>query len=123
MRARNALGLVLVASALLSSGCSSSNKGKIEGTKWTSQATTVKKKAIPGGALNLEFTTDGRVVYRVAAQTFTGKYTLGMGDRVTLHLDQALSNGKVHSEKIVINGTSMTMTDPDGTTISFTKLE
>jgi hypothetical protein len=120
MRSISALHLVLAALILVSTGCSS-NKGKIEGTKWSSQAAVLKGVNAPAGLLKLEFGKDGKLVYRAGAQTFTGKYSLGMGPNVTLNLDQDLAGRKVHVEKVTISGNQLTMTDSDGTQITFDK--
>jgi hypothetical protein len=104
-------------------GCSSNNTGKIEGTKWSSLAGTVKGQPIPAGILQLEFRADGGLTYRAGPQTFTGTYSLGGGDAVTFNLDQELAGRKSHREKIVINGDNLTMTDSDGTAISFQKVK
>jgi hypothetical protein len=115
------LRIALLAAFLMSVGCSSNNKGKIEGTKWSSLASTVKGTPLAAGMLRLEFATDGKVSYVVGPQTFTGTYSLGAGDTVTLHLDQDLGGSKTHAEKIVIAGDKLTMTDTDGTQLSFEK--
>jgi hypothetical protein len=104
-------------------GCSSNNKGKIEGTKWSSNPTTVKGQPIPAGALRLEFTTDGKLTYVAGPMTFTGTYSLGGGDTVTFHLTQDLAGRKTHAEKISISGTTLTMTDSDGTSLSFSQVK
>ena len=96
--------LALLATILMAFGCSSNNKGKIEGTKWTSVATTMKGQPIPEGMLKLEFGADGKLVYRVMGQALTGTYSLGMGDHVTLNMDQDLAGRKSHVEKVSING-------------------
>ena len=118
MRSVVVLRLSLVAVLALATGCSS-NKGKIEGTKWTSQAATVKGKPVIAGFVQLEFTKDDKVTLKRDTDTFTGSYSLGMSSTVTLHLDQELSGSKIHAEKIVITGDTLTMTDYDGTQISF----
>jgi hypothetical protein len=115
--------LVAVLFLLPLGGCKSNNKGKIEGTKWVSQATVQKGTNIPAGALQLEFSSDGKLVYRAGQQTFTGTYSLGMGDYVTLNLDQNLAGRKTHSEKVSISGDQLTMTDSDGTSLTFTKMK
>src|SRR5262249_35086103 len=101
----------------------SSNKGKIEGTKWNSQEATVKNIKIPAGALKLEFGTDGKLLYQAGPVKFTGTYELGEGETVTFHLDQELAGSKTHMEKIAIRGTRLLMTDLDGTSITFKKVE
>jgi hypothetical protein len=115
--------LPLAALVLGLTGCSSNNKGKIEGTKWNSNATNVKGKQIPAGMLRLEFTSDGKLTYNAGPVAFTGTYSLGGGDTVTFHLDQDLAGRKTHSEKITISGETLTMTDSDGTSIPFTKVK
>jgi len=122
MRSRHALHLILFVPLLFILGCSSNNKGKIEGTKWSSQAATVKGKSIPAGVLQLEFRSDGSMVYGVGPQAYTGRYSLGAGDSVTLNLDQDLAGRKVHSERISISGDLLTMTDSDGTQLTFKKM-
>lgn len=123
MRPVQALRLVLVASVFLCVGCSSNVKGKIEGTKWTSQAATIKGQQIPAGFLQLDFNADGSLVYRAGPQTLTGTYSLGMGDNVTWNLNQELAGRKTHVEKTTINGNVMTVTDSDGTALSFDKVK
>jgi hypothetical protein len=123
MRRRCVFGLLLVASALVAGGCgSSNNKGKIEGTKWTSLATSVKGKTVPAGVLQLEFNADGSLVYKAGPQSMTGKYSLGSGDTVVLHLDQPLAGSKTHSERISVNGDRLTMTDSNGTAVVFQRV-
>jgi hypothetical protein len=121
MRPVGTLRLVLLAALLLTAGCASNNKGKIEGTKWSSQAANVKGQSVPAGALTLEFGSDGSLVYKAGPQTFKGTYSLGMGDSVTLKLDRELAGRKNHVEKVVINGDRLTMTDSDGTQLMFDK--
>jgi uncharacterized lipoprotein NlpE involved in copper resistance len=102
-------------------GCSSNNKGKIEGTKWTSQAASVKGQTIPAGALTLEFKADGSMIYGIIGMNKTGKYSLGMGDTVTFKMDEKLGERKDHAEKIKIEGDVLTMTDSDGTALKFNR--
>jgi len=101
----------------------SSNKGKIEGTKWNSLEAIIKGKKIPAGALKLEFSKDGKLVYTASVVKFTGTYELGEGDTVTFHLDQELAGNKKHIEKIAISGTRLIMTDSDGTSLTFKKVK
>jgi hypothetical protein len=110
---------VVLAGLLLSCGCASNNKGKIEGTRWRSLAATVKGQSLPDGFLNLEFGKDGKLVYRGGGQTYTGTYSLGMANSVTMHLDQDLAGRRTHVETIVVNGDRLTMRDPDGTEVKF----
>jgi hypothetical protein len=112
--------LVVSLSLLVVPGCSSNNSGKIVG-KWSSEASKVKGINLPEGALQLEFRQDGGLVYRAGPATFEGTYSLGSGDTVTFHLKQELQGKKDHSEKIVISGDKLTMTDADGTSLTFKK--
>ena len=115
--------LPLMAMVLFLTGCSSNNKGKIEGTKWSSNATTVKDKALPAGVLALEFAADGKLVYQAGPVRLTGTYSLGGGDSVTFNLDQDLAGRKNHVEKITISDNTLTMRDSDGTSVSFSKVK
>jgi hypothetical protein len=99
----------------------SNNKGKIEGTKWSSEATTVKDIPIAAGTLKLEFRKDGTMKYLTPTGTYTGKYSLGEGDSVTFNFDTKLAGRKEHTEKIVIKEGRLTMSDSDGTTVTFAK--
>ena len=123
MRLNALVRLTVVAAALCSVGCMSKNKGKIEGTKWTSQAATIKGDVIPAGTLQLEFMKDGRLNYIAGPITFTGTYSLGFGNNVTLKLDRELSGRKTHVEKIVISGGQLTMSDSDGTSLTFDQMK
>jgi hypothetical protein len=122
MRPASILRLTLLAAILMTCGCKSNNKGKIEG-KWSSIASTVKGKAVPEGFLTLEFGTDGSLVYAAGPITFKGTYSLGMGDNVTLKLDKELAGRKNHTEKVSISGDRLTMTDSDGTALTFKKVK
>jgi len=117
----NVARVAVVAVVFMAVGCSSSNKGKIEGTKWSSNAATVQGKSLGAGALMLEFKSDGKLVYKAGDTTWTGTYSLGMGDSVTFNTDQKLGNGTKNTERININGNTLTMKDSDGTSLTFTK--
>ncbi|WP_157369801.1 META domain-containing protein [Zavarzinella formosa] len=121
MKLANIARLGVVAIVLVMAGCST-NKGKIEGTKWTSNATTIQGKTVPAGALTLSFGADGKLVYTGGQTIWTGKYSLGMGDYVTFNTDQDLGGHKSNAERISINGNVLTMKDSDGTSITFTKV-
>jgi hypothetical protein len=112
------LGGLFVVLALC--GCSN-NKGKIENTKWTSEDTVAKGIHVPAGAVFLHFHKDGTLSGRFGNNSLTGKYVLGFGDNVTFHLDQTIANHKTHTETIVIDGDRLTMTDSDGTRMTFRK--
>jgi len=122
MRCAKMLQATLLITLLCSTGCSS-NKGKIEGTKWTSLAATVKGLQVPEGSLGLDFGADKKLVYKIPGQTITGTYSLGMGDNVTLNLDQELAGRKAHVEKVSISGDTLTMTDSDGTSVKFKRVK
>ena len=51
----------------------------------------------------------------------TGTYSLGWGDYVTLKFDH-IEGRQNHTEKVVITGDRLTMTDSDGTSLSFEKV-
>ena len=121
MRRTQFLGLGVLLLALGVCGCTSNNKGKIEGTRWTSMQGTAKGVTLPEGSVFLDFRKDGKLFGRFGTKDLTGRYELGMMNNVTFRLDQALPNGKVHTETIVIDGNKMTMTDPDGTKLDFRK--
>lgn len=99
----------------------SRNKGKIEGTKWTSIPSVVKGKNLPGGILGLEFGKDGTLTYRIVKMSFQGSYIVGGANRVTLFLEEPLAGSKTHVEDITVDGDRLTMTDSDGTALTFEK--
>lgn len=109
--------LVAVCLLTLATGCSS-NKGKIEGTKWTCQAGTIEGQPIPAGMMKLEFSTDGKLVFDTTVTKFTGTYSLGFGEYVTLNFD-----GESHMETIKISDGVLEMIDSDGTSLKFNKVE
>jgi hypothetical protein len=119
---------------LLSSGCvvESENKGKIEGTRWTSEASTVsvpnprmpgtrQSVTVPSGYMELDFQKDGTLFYIINGKLYRGKYSLNGGQTVTLKLEEKLSGRYEHAEKIVVEGQRLTMTDTDGTSLKFRK--
>jgi hypothetical protein len=117
--------LILLLLILFVSGCSSntasSNKGKIEGTKWRSEPVTLNGEDLPAGALQMEFQSDGGLVYQNGLQKVTGTYTLGAGDTVIFQLDEELGGRKKHKEKITITGDKLTLTDSNGVSVTFDK--
>jgi hypothetical protein len=106
-------------------GCSSNNKGKIEGTKWSSLQDTFKGKQLPAGTLTLEFSKDGKVVYKCIPGTFTGTYRLGSGNEISFKLDQPLAGRKNFTQKVAIDGNRMTMADItlEGLTVTFERID
>jgi hypothetical protein len=117
------LMLILSVSLILTGCAASNNKGKLEGTKWSSLATIVKGQPVPAGGMKLEFKDDGVMVMQVNTVVRTGHYSLGGGNSVTFHLHEELSGRKTHVETITINddGSRLTMIDSDGTTVTFQK--
>ena len=117
------LRLTLLLALALTVGCLSENKGKIEGTRWSSLAGTVKARGrsvrVPNGFMELHFHADGSLYYTIRGKIFTGKYSLGMGSSITLYLDEPIANSTVHTETVVIKGDRLTMTDSDGTELNF----
>ncbi len=110
----------LIAAALLFAlGCSSNNKGQIEDTKWTSQAATGQES--PADAMRLEFKKDGKLILIRGSEIHKGTYSLGTGPTVTFTFENDYEGRKIHAEKIVINGDQLTMTNPDGTQMTFRK--
>ena len=117
MRAMPIVLLVLVV------GCSS-NRGKLEGTRWTSEETSVRGHHQPAGYRTLEFKDDGTLVYQLKGQaTATGRWSLSPGSNVVFRFDKPLLGRKVLTEKIVLAGDTLTLTDSDGTSVTFTRLE
>lgn len=120
MRSTSLLRPVLIAALFLVVGCSG-NKGKIEGT-WTSTAATVKGENLAAGARALQFLKDGHLIYNVAGKLYKGHYALGMGPAVIFTLDENLEGRKIHPHKIVIDGDQLTLTSPDGSELTFHKI-
>ncbi|MBI1915050.1 MAG: hypothetical protein HYS12_09985 [Planctomycetes bacterium] len=120
---RTFLQLTVLLTLAFAAGCLSENKGKIEGTRWRSLAGTIQsqgaKLRVPDGFMELHFHTDGSLYYIVRGKIHTGKYSLGAGHSVTLHLDEVVAGMKTHTETVVIEGERLTMTDSDGTELSF----
>jgi hypothetical protein len=124
VRLTSAFRLAAAAVALLSAtGCGSNNKDKIEGTAWSSLAVDLKGKRLPAGWLRLEFGADGRLAYQIESAVHAGTYALGWGDNVALKFDEPLANRKNHTEKIVVAGDRLTMTDSDGAAVEFEKVK
>ena len=113
--------LIVVVSLAFAAGCSSSNKGKIEGTKWCSIPGTVRGQHFKEGTLKLEFRADGTMDYRTPRGTFGGKYSLGPSTTVVFNFDRELAGMKNHTEQIKIGGDWLKMTDTDGTEMTFRK--
>lgn len=111
---------LLLGSLVCFSGCSSNNKGQLEGTYWSSERMEYQGYEIPAGTLKLQFLKkDNKLQYKTVVGTFSGEYKLGWGDYVTLTFDKPLAGSKQHVEKIQVEGKRLTMTDTDGTTATF----
>ncbi len=131
MRRIPVLRLIVMLPLAFAVGCLSENKGKIEGTRWRSEAGTVQLKnsavsgpssvRLPEGYMELDFHKDGSLYYIIKGKIHTGKYSLGAGRAVTLYLDESVAGLKTHTETVVIEGNRLTMTDTDGTELSFRK--
>lgn len=120
--ARIARALVLATVCTALAGCSSNNKGKLEGTTWTCRDQLVHGQPVEGGSREFEFKADGGLVMLDNGVTYTGTYSLGSGDRVTFHFDQPYQGGKKHARTIQINGDEMSLIDANGQTTKFKKV-
>ncbi len=114
--------------ALGVTGCESNNKGKIEGTKWSSNPGSFQGVKMTSGQIKLEFSKDGDIEWsgtdiRGFHRVLTGRYTLGMGDIVVIDLDQEFAGRKTHAESISISKGELTMTDSNGTSLVFSRLK
>lgn len=122
-RAFSILAVVMIFAAV---GCESKNKGKIEATRWTSIASTVKGVNVPADTLQLSFGGDGRMIYRIKdpsgyEKTIKGRYSLGFGDSVILDFDETLAGMKTHNQTVKVQNDRLTMIDSDGTSMTFVK--
>src|SRR6478736_1615111 len=100
MRVKLVVRLALFAALACSTGCSN-NKGKIEGTKWSSEEATIKETTVPAGTLAMDFSPDGKLAYTVGPATFAGTYELKRGDTVLLNFDQEVSGRTKQGFQIV----------------------
>jgi len=127
MRPAAPLLLACACALAVAAGCSSSNKGKLEDTRWESLPVTIRNVEFDRGARVLEFKKDELVyAFRDAnglERTLTGKWAYNAGPYVTLTFDQPLNDRKRHVEKIVVSpeGDRLTMTDSDGTAVTFAR--
>lgn len=122
MRPVYAPRLVVSVLILVSVGCSS-NEGRIEGTRWSSQSITAATRKYPAGHVRMDFAKNGTVLLRIGPKTISGKYSLGWGSLVTITLDEELDGKKVYVEKVVISGNQLTMIDLDGVQVSYDKVQ
>src|SRR5215475_546319 len=91
---------------LVTSGCGSNNKDKIEGTCWSSQEHKSGTKVAVKGAIELDFGKDDRFEWRFGPEgkkaTFKGAYRLGQRDNVTFEFDEEFEGSREHTEKIEV---------------------
>jgi hypothetical protein len=121
MRRARLLALVVLLPLACAAGCSN-NKGKIEGTRWRSEAGTILGRQVPFGYLQLDFGADGSLVYYAGPRTFKGKYVLGAGNTVTFEIEPPLAGKKSHAETIEVYGEKMTVRDSNGVSAIFQKV-
>lgn len=125
------LALALLAGlALIATGCSSNNKGKIEGKWKVTSGSGAVEGAGPDAGTFFEFTADGQFrIYASAGpvqmDAAKGKYSLGSGDTVNLTDLSPAIDGKTKSrEKITINGDTMTVAaGKDGKITTLTRVK
>jgi hypothetical protein len=128
MRTKSVVGVLVAAAALCMAGCESTNKGKLEGTKWSSNEGNIRGQKLSSGKLELEFYKDGTMDFVGADNTgirrvYPGRYSYGIGDIVVLEFDKELAGLKKHAERVSINKGELTMSDSDGTKVVFSRLK
>jgi hypothetical protein len=112
--------LLALAVALVVAGCSG-NKGKIEGTSWSTQTALAKSEAPAASVRRLQFLHDGHLLYFANEKLFKGSYSMGMGPAVTFTLEEDLEGRKIHPHKLVLDGEQLTLTSADGSALRFYK--
>jgi hypothetical protein len=125
MRRAFITGSCWVLAVLAISGCGmaeSKNKGKLEGTRWSSEKTSYMGKEVPAGHLKLTFSFGGRMTYYVGTEAYAGKFVLGSGQIVTFELDREFAGSKKHAERIWFEGEKMVVSDVLGPKVSFARL-
>jgi hypothetical protein len=123
LRVSSCLVALLFLVALALSGCSSNNKGKLEGTKWRSDSGVVEGETVPAGTVTVEFRKNGTLTMRVDGHQIEGKYTLGVSNWVTLSLDEEFGHSTSYTALVLIQGDKMTMNDGDGCTLTYSRLK
>ena len=128
MRTNRVVGLLVVVAALAVVGCESTNKGKIEGTKWSSNAVSIHGQKLGSGKCELEFYKDGTMDFMVTdpngnRKLFSGRYSLSLGDLVVITFNQEVAGMKTHTERVSITKGELTMIDSDGTKLVFSRLK
>ena len=121
--AKLACTTVLLLVCVVALGCkSSNNRGKVEGTKWSSLAQTVHGEQKPNGYYTLEFAADKTFTYQCENFKLTGSYKLGQGDEVTMHYDGLKAGKRSQLETVRVRGEELEITDTDGTVRRFRKI-
>jgi len=114
---------VVLVACIVAIGCkSSNNRGKVEGTKWSSFAQTVHGEPKPDGYYTLEFAADKTFTYQCESFKLTGSYKLGQGDEVTMHYDGLKPGNRSQLETVRVRGEELEITDTDGTVRRFRKV-
>lgn len=122
--------MVVATLAISNTGCfKSENEGKLEGTKWSS-AYIPDFKGISGrgATASIQFTDGGRFTmeFRLpqGSMRVSGTWRLGPGNAVYLDdITPPLGGHTSFTEYITVGGDAMTMEDPDGTRIVFTRID
>ena len=114
---------VVLVACVVAVGCkSSNNRGRVEGTKWTSVAQTIHGEPKPEGYYVLEFAADKTFTYQCESFKLTGSYKLGQGDEVTMHYDGLKAGKRSQLETVRVRGEELEITDTDGTVRKFRKV-
>ena len=119
MRPAHVLRVLLLFALVAAVGCESENRGKVEGKRWRSGAATVKGQPVPDGAMMIDFRQNGKLVFRAGNQFIDGSYRLGFGRTIHITLDRPIAGRRQHDETIEVRGDRLTMTDSDGTSLTF----
>lgn len=122
MRSLKLLSRALIVTIFVITGCSSSNTGKIEGTRWRSDEVKEGKKIVsPLGTRQLEFRADRSMTFQDGSQSSFGTYSLGSGNSVTFKLKKDVGGSKSPASKIIIDGDKLTLVKTDGTEETYSK--
>lgn len=101
---------------------SSNNRGNLEGTVWSNEpGWLVKKIYMPRDLSRLYFYGDGTFTWSIGDKRITGKFSYGAGDIVYFNLNEELAGQTYYQETIVVTGDKLTMSDSDGTSLTFNR--
>jgi len=120
--------MAVAAVAIGTTGCvKSENEGKLEGTKWAS-AYVPEFKGVKGATATVRFTEGGQFSMELrvpqGAIRCSGTWRVGGGTAVYLeNVAPALGGQTSFTEYITVGGDAMTMEDPDGTKMVFTRID